>query len=86
MEANQSEDADVTMRNGVDLDVAVNRLTAGAPYVTSKRDGVWAVISTMGEFDEVLGMAVANRDVLVHKADRDDGRVTVVLKEFEGEI
>lgn len=87
MQDSDQTDVDVTRQDKYDLEDAADLLTRGTntAYVVSKSD-VWAVITCGDDYDSILGAAVANRDVVVHKADRADGKISIALEKYADEL
>jgi hypothetical protein len=88
----QTTDADdtpeVTRTDRFELDEAseaiVNQTDSGVIRTKAK---VWAVLECdTDEFRDLLAAATNERNMIVHKADRNDGAVSVVLEKFADEV
>lgn len=84
----QDTEPNVTHEDKYTLDNATDLLTRGSntTYVVSQVDGVWAVITCGDDYDTVLGAAVGHSELVVHKADRQDGQISVALQKYADEL
>ena len=79
---------DLTRTDEFTLDESVDALVDAAESAREmSRSDVWAVVHVdTNEFGDVLSAAVNRTDVVVHKADRKDGAVSIVLEKFADEL
>jgi len=78
---------DLTRDDEITLDEAVDFITDIDSARNSTRSEVWAVIHVdTEEFDEALSTAVSQPGVVVHKAVRTDGAISIALQKFADEL
>ena len=82
------QEPNITHEDEYTLDNATDLLTRGTntAYVVSQTDGVWAVITCGDDYDTILGAAASNPDLVVHKADRQDGQISVALEKYADDL
>jgi len=69
------------------LDHAINRLTNVAGVQEFSRSDVWATFKIAdGRTQAAISAALEVRGVVIHKVDRRDGALSVVLDEYKNEV